>query len=156
MSRYREVYLDGLRTLRAVETPGGRGIPGERIVATDLGDGGVSVEATGGFVETLDDRAPLLWGLAVGFYGVGDLCTTVVGLTSGRAVEAGPIASVLVDQYGLVAVFPLKIGSLLVFYLFWRVVPRPHAIGIPLGLAALGTLLTVWNTLVLLGLTPTP
>lgn len=125
-------------------------------MATDLADGGVSVDTGDGFVATLDDHAPLLWGLAVGFYCVGDLLTTVVGLTSGRAVEAGPVASVLVDQHGLVAVFPLKLGSLLFFYLLWRVVPRPHAVGIPLGLAALGTLLTVWNTLVLLGLTPTP
>jgi hypothetical protein len=68
-----------------------------------------------------------------------------------RHTPAGPIASVLVEGYGVAAVVPLKVGSLLLFYLLWRAVPRPHAVGVPLGLAVLGAVLTAWNTLVLFG-----
>lgn len=101
-------------------------------------------------VEVLVDHTRHLWGLAVGLYGAGDLLTTAVGLWSGRAVEAGPVAAGLVDLYGPGVVLPLKLGSLLAFYLLWRVVPTPHAVGVPVGLALAGALLTIWNALVLL------
>jgi hypothetical protein len=105
-------------------------------------------------IEVLSGRTRLLWALAVGLYGVGDLLTTVVGVSSGRAVEAGPVAAGLVDMYGLGAVFPLKLGSLLAFYVLWRLVPDPHAAGVPLGLVLTGALLTSWNALVVLGGAP--
>ena len=111
---------------------------------------------TDGFPGTLAEHAPAFWVLAVAFYGVGDLLTTLVGLYGGRAAEAGLVASVLVEGHGPVAVLPLKLGSLLLFYLLWRAVPRPHSVGVPLGLAALGVLLTAWNALVLLGLAGAP
>ena len=117
-----------------------------------MGDGGS--RGPEGAIEILADRTRLLWGLAVGLYGVGDLLTTVVGISTGRAAEAGPVAAGLVDTYGLGAVLPLKLGSLLAFYLLWRATPDPHAVGVPLGLALVGGLLTVWNTVVLLGALP--
>jgi hypothetical protein len=109
-----------------------------------------------GSVEVLAGHTAVLWGLALAFYGLGDLLTTLIGLHGGRAREVGVVASVLVDRYGVAAVFPLKLGALLLFYLLWRAVPSPHAVGVPLGVAALGILLTAWNTLVLLGLAPMP
>ncbi|MEF8877823.1 MAG: hypothetical protein V5A60_14000 [Haloarculaceae archaeon] len=114
----------------------------------------MTADTDDGPVEALAARTPGLWGLAVAFYGLGDLLTTVVGLVSGRAVEAAPVASVLVAQYGPAVVLPLKLASFLLFYLVWRAVPEPHSVGVPLGLALLGVLLTGWNTLVLLGLAP--
>jgi len=105
---------------------------------------------------TLAGYTPELWKLAAAFYGAGDLLTTLVGLHSGRATETGVVASVLVEGYGVASVVPLKLGSLLLFYLLWRAVPRPHAVGVPIGLAALGVLLTAWNGLVLLGLAGRP
>lgn len=116
----------------------------------------MDTEHTQGVPESLARHTPALLGLAVALYGVGDLLTTVVGLHGGRATEAGPIASMLVEGYGVAAVVPLKVGSLLLFYLLWRAVPRPHAVGVPLALAVLGALLTAWNTLVLLGLARVP
>lgn len=112
--------------------------------------------------ETTDDPigrlagyTPELWAVAVALYGVGDLLTTLFGLYGGRATEAGVVAAALVDGYGIAAVVPLKLGSLVLFYLLWRVAPRPHAVGVPLGLAVLGGALTAWNAFVLLG-TPVP
>ena len=111
----------------------------------------MSEDASGGAVGALAGHTPVLWALAVALYGVGDLLTTLVGLYGGRAAEAGVVASVLVESYGVVAVVPLKLGSFVLFYLVWRAVPVPHAVGVPLGLAILGLLLTAWNAFVLLG-----
>jgi hypothetical protein len=102
-------------------------------------------------VETLAGHTSELWVLAVAFYGIGDLLTTLVGLYGGRATEAGIVAAALVEGFGVAAVIPLKLGSFLVFYLLWRAAPEPGSVGVPLGLAALGILLTAWNALVLLG-----
>ena len=115
----------------------------------------VNEEATNGSIERLAGYTPELWALAIALYGVGDLLTTLVGLYGGRATEAGVVASVLVEGYGIAAVIPLKLGSFLLFYLLWRAAPRPHAVGVPLGLAGLGGALTAWNAFVLLG-TPLP
>jgi hypothetical protein len=53
----------------------------------------VSEEGTGGTVGTLAEYTPELRVLAVAFYGVGDLLTTLVGLHGDRAVEFGISAS---------------------------------------------------------------
>lgn len=129
-----------------------------RRAGRDGGRGGraASDERAAGVPGALAEHAPALWGLAVAFYGVGDLLTTLVGLHGGRAAEAGVVASALVEGYGTAAVVPLKLGSLVLLYLLWRAVPRPHSVGVPLGLAALGLLLTAWNALVLLGLARVP
>lgn len=118
---------------------------------TDPEPGDVDDGRTESDVETLTDHTSLLWVLAVALYGGGDLLTTVFGVSSGRAVETGVVAAGLVDHYGLGVVVPLKLGSFLAFYLLWRAVPNPHAVGVPLGLALTGALLTGWNSLVLLG-----
>lgn len=111
----------------------------------------VNEGATNESIEGLAGHTPELWALAVAFYGVGDLLTTLIGLYGGRATETGVVAAALVEGYGIAAVVPLKLGSLLLFYLLWRVAPRPHAVGVPLGLAVLGGALTAWNAFVLLG-----
>lgn len=105
---------------------------------------------------TLAEYTPQLWVFALAFYGAGDLVTTLVGLHVGRATETGVVASALVEGYGVAALVPLKAGSFLLFYLLWRAVPRPHAVGVPLGLAALGVVLTAWNGLVLFGIAGGP
>lgn len=111
----------------------------------------VNEGATEDPIERLAGHTPEHWALAVAFYGVGDLLTTLVGLYGGRATETGVVAAALVEGYGIQAVIPLKVGSLVLFYLLWRVAPRPHAVGVPLGLAALGGALTAWNAFVLFG-----
>mgnify|MGYP006275828315 FL=1 len=90
----------------------------------------------------------MLWLLAVGFFGVGDLVTTAVGLRLSGVVEAGPLVGPLIDRYGVGSLFVLKSLALAGSYGVWRVVPAPHRIGVPLGLAVLGVAVTGWNTVI--------
>lgn len=90
-----------------------------------------------------------LWLIAVCFFGVGDLVTTGVGLSFGRVVEVGPVAIPVVGRYGMAGMIVLKASVLGAFYGFWRHWPTTERVGIPLGLATTGVLVTAWNLLVL-------
>lgn len=100
-------------------------------------------------VAALDARWRALWLVAVASYGVGDAATTTVGLWTGAGAEAGPLATALVVRYGLAGLFGLKVGSLLVFYLLWRLAPAPARVAVPLALAVVGVAVSVWNGVVL-------
>lgn len=91
-----------------------------------------------------------LWVLAVVSYGFGDLVTTLVGLAAGRGSEAGPLAAGLFGRFGLLGIVLLKLASLAVFYLLWRVGPKPGRVAVPLALSAVGVTVTAWNVSVLL------
>lgn len=95
-----------------------------------------------------------LWLGAVLFFVVGDVVTTSVGLGLGPIVELGPLVAPLIEQYGLAAMIAIKTALLGACYCLYCCVPRPHDVGVPLGLAVLGVLVTGWNlallTLVLL------
>jgi hypothetical protein len=106
-----------------------------------------------GTVRLLTRYTPVLWGVGIVFFGVADLVSTFVGLYGfERAVEASPVVAALVHRFGLMTFPILKIGSFVLFYAVWRVVPRPYCVGVPLALATLGVLVTVWNAAVLLSL----
>lgn len=93
---------------------------------------------------------PHMWAVAVLFFGVGDVATTATGFLSGRAVEVGPVVAPLIERYGAGMMILLK---LLVFGLcfgLWRLSPSPARVGVPLGLATLGVLVTMWNLATLL------
>ena len=45
---------------------------------------------------------------------------------------------------------PLKLLTFGLVYLLWRVTPRPYRIGVPLGIAILGIMVTVWNIVILI------
>ncbi len=109
----------------------------------------MSPTGASGRVDALDDLRPLWWHGAVAFFVVGDLATTLVGLQLRTVVEAGPVVAGLVDGYGLGAVLQLKLGVVVGLYVLSRVVPRPHSVGVPLGLCALGVVVTVWNSAVI-------
>ena len=96
-------------------------------------------------IELLSDLTPLWWQAAIVFFVVGDLMTTFAGFQLRQVVEAGPLAAWIVNTYGATLIIPLKLGVMLAFYGVYRVVPGPHCIGVPLGLAALGLLVTIWN-----------
>jgi len=98
-----------------------------------------------GIVVTAETR---LWLLAVLFFGVGDTVTTAVGLGLPGVREVGLFRSVI-TTHGLVAIVGLKLATFAVCYLLWRAVPRPHAVGVPLGLVLLGVPVTGWNVVVL-------
>jgi hypothetical protein len=95
-------------------------------------------------------RAARLWLVAVLGFGVGDLLTTAVGLARPGVVEAGAVATPVLRGYGLVGLLTLKLLAFAVGYAVWVAVPRPHSLGVPLGLALVGVVVTVWNTLVIL------
>jgi len=103
-------------------------------------------------VEALDAVEPPggLWLLAIVFFGVGDLVTTILGLTVGSSTEANPIVAMFVERYG-VAVLPLlKVVFLGCCYVGWKRLPIPYPIVIPAVLAVLGIVVTLWNASVLL------
>lgn len=96
-------------------------------------------------IDILDGLRPVWWYGAIVFFVVGDIVTTFVGLQLSTVVEASPVAAWLIDGYGLGLIFPVKLGVVGGLYGLSRVVPHPHSIGVPLGLCALGFVLTVWN-----------
>lgn len=104
----------------------------------------------GSSVDLLDSVALELWILAVVFFGIGDLLTTNIGLVNGWAAEVSPLGAFFVSEFGLSALVPLKFGVFVLCLGLWKLVPRPQAVGVPLGLATLGVLVTTWNTAVLL------
>lgn len=91
-----------------------------------------------------------LWIAVLFGYGLGDLLTTLVGLSTGRGAEAGPVAAGLVAEFGLPVLVVLKLTSLGTFYLAWRLLGWPARVAIPMGVAATGVFVTAWNVVVLL------
>lgn len=100
-------------------------------------------------VEILQYYSPRLWALTLVFFVVGDLLTTWIGLSGGGVAEVGPLVGPLLDQYGLLAMLPLKAVAVGACYLLWRVTPDPYSVGVPLGLGVFGVLVTGWNAGVL-------
>lgn len=97
------------------------------------------------------DVHAILWTLATALFVVGDLTTTAVGLELGL-VETHPIGQSVIASAGPLGLLVPKLvavglcGALYVVVGRWR--PR-WAVGIPLGLAALGATLTAYNWLLL-------
>lgn len=92
--------------------------------------------------------APRLWLAALLLFGVGDVATTAVGLAIPGVVEADPLARWMLDRLGLVALPLLKAVAFLACAVVWLVVPHPYSRGVPAGLAAIGAVVTAWNTYV--------
>jgi hypothetical protein len=96
-------------------------------------------------IEILEENTLLWWYGAIAFFFVGDIVTTFVGLQLRTIVEASPVAAWLINAHGLGLIFPVKLLVVCGFYGFYRIVPEPHNLGVPLGLCALGFVVTVWN-----------
>ncbi|MES3517499.1 MAG: hypothetical protein PPP58_07530 [Natronomonas sp.] len=96
-----------------------------------------------------DEHTSTLWGLTLVFFVAGDLFTTLVGLRFVPIVEAGPVAARLLTTTGVWLLVPLKLGTVAFTVVMWWIIPRPYNVGIPLGLAALGGLVTAWNGFVI-------
>lgn len=86
-----------------------------------------------------------LWLVAFVFFGVGDVATTALGLTIEGVVEISPTVGPHLVAYGIGAMVALKLALFAGAFLLWRYVPRPHCLGIPLGLALVGVGVTGWN-----------
>lgn len=111
------------------------------------GDGGVQ-RAT---ITALVEREHVLWAVAILFFGIGDLVTTIVGLRFDQLIEVGPLTAPVIEQYGLVAMVSLKTVAFACCTVLWWYTPRPYNVGVSLGLAVFGVIVTLWN-LVLLAL----
>lgn len=109
----------------------------------------VSPSWGGEIVDVLHAYSSRFWLLTVAFFVVGDILTTGIGLQAGGVAEVGPLVGPILDRYGLLAMFPLKFAAIGVCYVLWRMTPDPYAVGVPLGLASFGVLVTSWNTGVL-------
>lgn len=111
----------------------------------------VDIAEPGRMVDYLHALTPYWWAVAVVFFGVGDLITTGMGLYvyPETVIEVGPLATVALETYGPAAMVPLKLLTLGLGYILWRVVPAPHDVGVPLGLAALGVFVTLRNAYLL-------
>ena len=89
-----------------------------------------------------------LWVATLALFVVGDLATTAAGLGVAGVVESNPFVGPAVALHGFAAMVVLKLATLLAAAVAWRVVPRPHALGVPVGLATLGLSATLWNVVV--------
>lgn len=101
-------------------------------------------------IERLAARTTALWAISAVFFVVGDLVTTSVGFMMGNVVEVGPLVAPVIRSHGIGVMIPLKVAAVGLCYLLWRATPSPHDLGVPLGLATLGVLVTGWNAVVLL------
>lgn len=90
-----------------------------------------------------------LWLAAVFLFCVGDVLTTSFGLGLAGVVEANPVVAPLVRQSPIGAMLLLKGVTLGAGYVGWKLVPRPHRLGIPLGFALVGVVVSAWNLHVL-------
>ncbi|MFW5905881.1 MAG: DUF5658 family protein [archaeon] len=86
-----------------------------------------------------------LWVLVVLFFGFGDLLTTSVGLETAGVTEANPVVAAAIGGNDLLVMGALKALTLAGCFLLWKTIPRPHSLGVPLALALVGVLVTVWN-----------
>lgn len=109
---------------------------------------------TGSSAGWVPAYGPLLWAVAVVFFGIGDAFTTSLGLVSGVVAEGGPLMAPLIEHAGVYGLVPVKLAALGLAYAAWRAVPGPDAHAIPLGFAVVGIAVTAWNLqlLAMLGL----
>lgn len=91
------------------------------------------------------------WIVAVLLYGVGDYVTTVLAVRRADVIEANPaVVALLSDQPGPLGFGLLKGGALVVCFLgFLSISGSPIAVGVPVGIALLGGVVTVSNTVMI-------
>lgn len=85
---------------------------------------------------------------------VGDLVTTFIGLYyyPSKIIEGNAIPAMIINEFGLWTLIPIKIAIFGMFYILYRWTPAPHRIGVPIGLTTIGVVVTAWNSLLLLSL----
>ncbi|GGM33984.1 hypothetical protein GCM10009006_14330 [Haloarcula argentinensis] len=96
------------------------------------------------------NTAVALWAVAVAFFGVGDLVTTLVGYSITGVTELSPVVKLLLERHALLVLTGLKAVVFVGFFAIWKYVSWPYSIGVPLGLALLGVAVTAWNTGIIL------
>jgi len=95
-----------------------------------------------------------LWIAGILLWGVADVAISTVGIISG-AQESHPLYDPLMSLVvgldlpfwillvGTLAVW--KLAALLLVALVYRAAPRPHRVGVPIGLSVWGAVVLIWN-----------
>lgn len=96
---------------------------------------------------TIDGRR--LWGVAFLTFVFCDISTTSIGLRLDGVIELHPVAGQFFEVSVLGTMLLLKLVVFGGGYLLWKHAPAPHRLGIPLGLATQGVLVTAWNCYIL-------
>ena len=94
-------------------------------------------------------RRRVAWVLVVGFFVVGDVVTTAVGVATPGVSEFNPSILSLVAAHGFLGVVVLKGAVVAAAYLLYRIVPRPHDVAIPVGFGLVGLGVTIWNVAII-------
>jgi hypothetical protein len=85
----------------------------------------------------------MIWVFATGFYLVGDLILTFVGLNMGLS-ETGPLAEPVVKTFGFTGLVVTKSLSILLFYALYRILPKWNKI-VPVLVLVDGMMVCIWN-----------
>jgi len=88
----------------------------------------------------------LLWGAAVTTFGVGDVLTTYYGLQQEGVHESHPLSEFVLGSGGAAGMVAMKLVVFAVaLYAARNVAPEEWAVGIPIGLTLLGTVVVANN-----------
>jgi len=85
------------------------------------------------------------WTIAVLTFGVVDVASTIYFVATTPAVESHPLVAAAIDATGLWILVPWKAAAFGLFYAAYRIAPRSWAVGVPIGLALIGSVVSVWN-----------
>lgn len=95
-----------------------------------------------------------LWLIAIAFFFVGDLVTTIVGISHPLITESTPYLHAILIEYGIwFMLFVLIIGkviALLLLYGAWERMNGFHRVAIPSTILLLGIYATAWNTFLIM------
>jgi uncharacterized membrane protein len=84
------------------------------------------------------------WLLGIFEFVIGDIGTTIVGLSRGYA-EAHPISRVLLENFGVYGMVGMKIVVVLILFGLYRLSPEEWQRGVPIGLFVIGMSIVTWN-----------
>ena len=85
------------------------------------------------------------WTIAVLTFGVVDVASTIYFVATTPAVESHPLVAAAIEATGLWILIPWKAAAFGLFYAAYRIVPQSWAVGVPIGLALIGSVVSVWN-----------
>lgn len=100
-------------------------------------------------LSTLSSR-PVLWIFTIGFYGIGDILTTLVGMSRPPLKEGGPVAAPLLAGGSPLVFIGFKMCLLAALFVLVRFVSDRTAIVLLAAFATAGVGVTAWNGWLLL------
>ena len=87
----------------------------------------------------------LAWGAAFSTWVIGDIATTAYGLSQPQVVEASPTSQQVLESAGYSGMIATKLLVTAGFVGLQEITPEEYNIGVPLGLATIGTAVTLNN-----------